>query len=181
MALEGGEDRARRRVKLPARPRVVADAGKAALDGADVLGAEARVAGGEIRPQADAGLGEALPGEELAGIGLALGRDIGVAEDALGRDRVAGQDGAAQRLEGGELRLGKRAIAVLVAGIDQLDADRAVIDVAGAGPEAAPGMPGAPRLVDELPDRAVLLDEVMRADLGVGIAQPVERGGGGLH
>src|SRR5205807_535264 len=43
------------------------------------------------------------------------------------------------------------------------------------------GMKGAPRFGDEPPQRAVFLDEVMGADPGCRVAQPIERRGGALH
>src|SRR5712671_3400686 len=42
-------------------------------------------------------------------------------------------------------------------------------------------MEGAALLRDEPPDRAVFLDDVMRADPGFGIAQPIDRFRGALH
>src|SRR5438067_6685178 len=42
-------------------------------------------------------------------------------------------------------------------------------------------MEGAALLRDEPPDRAVFLDDVMRADPRFGVAQPIDRFGGALH
>src|SRR5438067_12137415 len=102
-------------------------------------------------------------------------------DDAVRRNPVPGQDVAAQSLEGGHLGFGKGAIAPFVAGIDDFDADRAAVEVLLTLPARNPGMEGAALLRDEPPDRAVFLDDVMRADPRFGIAQPIDRLGGARH
>ena len=83
---------------------------------------------------ADAGIVQDAPGKLFAGILLARRRDVGMAEHARRRNRVAGEDAAAQRSHRRDLPLGKIAIAELMAGIGDLDTDRAGIDVGLAGP-----------------------------------------------
>ena len=97
------------------------------------------------------------------------------------RDAPARDDVAAQRLDRLHLRLREFAVAPFVAGIDDLDPDRDVVQTVLAEPARNPGMKGAAFLGHQPPDRAVLLDEIMRADLGLRVAQPVERGFGALH
>src|SRR5215469_10086486 len=97
MALEGGENSA----KLSASRHRIADLGERRR----YIGDGCRAAKG--RPNPDPGGGEPLPREELARILLALGRDVGMSEDARGRDRVAAEDVVAQRLERRDLRLGE--------------------------------------------------------------------------
>ena len=67
---------------------------------------------------------------------------------------------------------GNGAVAELVAGIDDLHADRAGVDVALALPVASARVPGAALLGHQREDAAVLLDQVVGRDLGLGIAQP---------
>src|SRR5438093_5061671 len=91
-ALEGGEPDL-----LGGGGDAIADAGKVGepggmLDHPDAAAAAAQEAGGGGRPQADAGASQARPIEQLAGIGLAVGRDIGMPDDAVGWDPVARQD-----------------------------------------------------------------------------------------
>ena len=80
------------------------------------------------------------------------------------RNAVAREDVAAERDHGVDLRVGEIAVAEFVPGIDDLDADRARIDVGHALPRRHAGMPGAPRFRHELIDAAVLVDEVVRGD-----------------
>ena len=68
-----------------------------------------------------------------------------------------------------------------MAGIDDLDADRGRIEVALALPDADAGMPCASRFRHELHDRAVFLDDIMSGDLGLGVAQQVDRALRGRH
>ena len=85
------------------------------------------------------------------------------------------QDRVEQPLERGHLRLGERREAGERAGVGELDADRARVDVAAPGPAAGAGVPGALVLVDQAPDPAVLGDQVVRRDLRRRVAEPVER------
>jgi hypothetical protein len=66
-------------------------------------------------------------------------------------------------------------IAELMAGIDDLDADAGGIDVGDAAPIAFARVPGALVLVDQPVDRPVLVDTIMRRDLGLGRGHAVER------
>jgi uncharacterized protein (DUF2236 family) len=68
-----------------------------------------------------------------------------------------------------------------VAGIDDLDADRAVVQILLALPARHPRMEGALLLRNETPDRAVLLDDVVRADLCLGVAQAIDCLSRALH
>src|ERR1700761_4146417 len=68
-----------------------------------------------------------------------------------------------------------------MAGIGQLDADRAAVDVAQPSPEGLPGMPGALALIDQPVDRAGFVDQPMAADLGGRIAQPLQSRLGARH
>src|ERR1044071_3615467 len=104
-----------------------------------------------------------------------------MADDAIGRDTPAGDDVAAQPLDRAHLRLREFAIAPFMARIDDLDPYRDVIQIVLAEPARDPGVKRAALLGYQPPDRAVLLDEIMRADLGFRVAQPVERGGGIRH
>ena len=104
-----------------------------------------------------------------------------MADDPVGRDAAAGDDIAAQRLDRAHLLLGEFTVAPFMAGIDDLDPDRDVVQTVLAEPARHPGVKGAAFLGHQPPDRAVFLDEVMRADLGLRVAQPVERVGGALH
>ncbi len=72
-------------------------------------------------------------------------------------------------------------VAELVAGIDQLDADGAGVDVPLAGPAGHAGVPGAPVLGHQLEDPTVLLDHVVGAHLGGGVAETLQRRLARLH
>ena len=88
---------------------------------------------------------------------------------------MAAQNVAAKRLHRLHLRIGKFEVAELVAGIVDLDADRAGIEVGLAGPQALPGMPGALVLAHHLGDAPLLVDEIVAGDLRLLPRQPVER------
>src|SRR5208282_4023171 len=109
---------------------------------------------------------EARPREALARVLLAQRGHVRMPEHACARDRVAREDVLGERLECGDLRLGEIAVAELVARVDELDADRARVDVARTRPEALARVPGAPFLRDEAIAGAVLVDEVMAAHPG---------------
>ena len=53
---------------------------------------------------------------------------------------------------------------------------RAAIQVAFALPARNASVKRAPALGNELPDHAVFFDDIVRADAGTGIAQPLQRG-----
>src|SRR5690349_3630279 len=80
MALERGDDGARHIVEHAGLRHLIADRGEASLCCRGILRDVARL-GTKIGPNPDAGLGEARPVEELAGILLALRRYVGMAED----------------------------------------------------------------------------------------------------
>lgn len=65
-----------------------------------------------------------------------------------------------------DLRIGERAVAVVV----ELDADRGGIDVADGAPAARTRVPGATLVGDQLVQRAVGADEVVRADRAEAVA-----------
>ena len=163
MALERSDGFFQRRVGVVAKAckkrRHLRFAGISALDG----------------PEPDSLPGQCGPGKQFAGIVLAHGRDIAMAQHAPGGNGVAGENAACQFDQRRDLRFGKGAIAEFMAGIDQLDADGAGIDVARAGPIGNARMPGAALFRHQRIDRAILVDHVMRRDFGGGIAHPRQR------
>src|SRR5258708_29481554 len=64
--------------------------GGGALDDSDASAAAAGKTRRRLRPDPDAGASEPWPVKKLAGIALAIGRDIRVPDDAVRRDQVAG-------------------------------------------------------------------------------------------
>ena len=96
-----------------------------------------------LAPMADAAARERVPGEFLAGIALALGCDVGMGENAFATNGAPRRDVAAQRDDGVDLPARKRRQRAVMAGIDDLDADRSGIEIALAAPEADAGVPGA--------------------------------------
>jgi hypothetical protein len=89
-------------------------------------------------------------------------------EHPMGRHLAAEHDAAAQRDHGRGLAQRKIRIAPVMAAIDDLDADRAGIDVFLAGPGRDAGMPGALGFRDALHDTAVFQHDVMRGNVGAG-------------
>src|SRR4029079_4764688 len=86
-------------------------------------------------PMSDAGFTQQGPRKFLARVLLARGRDVGVSQDAIGGDRPApGDDRPAQRDDRRSLTQRKIRIAELMTWIDDLDSDRAGIDVGLACP-----------------------------------------------
>ena len=83
--------------------------------------------------------------------------------------------------DGRDLNLRKIRVAVIMAAIGDLDADRAGVDVRLALPGGDAGMPGAPRLVDELGHGAVLGDDIVAGDLRFRRGEPGDRGLGARH
>src|SRR4029077_10327041 len=180
-ALKGGNDRG-----LVGGTDAVADGreigqGGGALDNADASAPAARKTGRRLRPDPDAGASKAGPVKKLARIALTVGRNVRVADDAVRRDQVAAQDVTAQLFQRRHLFRGKRVITPFVAGIDDLDPERDSIEVALPFPTRAPGVKRPPRLWNEPPDNAVLLDDIMSANPRRRIAEPVECGRGGRH
>ena len=68
-----------------------------------------------------------------------------------------------------------------MAGIVDLDADRAGIEVGLSRPQALAGMPGPLLFGDELGDPSLLVDEVMTRDARLWPRQPIERAFRRLH
>src|SRR5579862_4878818 len=112
MPLERGRDVLERRLRIVAVAREACG---------EIFGL-ARRSGSEAGPHADTELRQPCPGEELAGIGFAHRRHVGMAEHAPGRYRVTLDDPASEVDERGDLIVRERNIAELVAGIDELDA-----------------------------------------------------------
>jgi hypothetical protein len=184
MPLEGRQRLFRRPIQHAGHDDAIAEAGKLALHIGDVPRRAGRPGIGKaqrLRPQADAGAGQPSPVEQLARIDLARRRHVRVTQHAMGRDGMSAEDLRGQRLERLHLRLGKRPIAAGMAGIDQLDADRARVDVGGASPGADPRMPGPPLLRHQPIDRAVLIDAVMGAHPRRRIGHALQRRLGAQH
>ena len=187
MALEGLDHFLEPRAIGAGELHPITEAGKILLELQHLLpfiaGAEALILAQwrGLDPEPDAGSSEPRPIEFLSRIALASRRDIGVGHHPLGPDGVAAQDVEAERLHASHLRLWEIAVAELVAGIMNLDADRAGVEVGFAGPQALPGMPGAFELAHHLGDASILVDKVVAGDLRLFPGQPVERGVRGLH
>ena len=98
-----------------------------------------------------------------------------MADHPMRRDRIAGDQVSAQMFDRSHLRVGEPMISPFVAGIDDFDPEGNGIEVAFALPTRDPRVEGSPVLGDEPPDHAVFFDKIMRADMGVGIAQPLQR------
>ena len=87
-------------------------------------------------------------------------------------DRMPGEDAEAEFADCRHLQGGEGAVAPVVPGIDDLDADAAVVQPAPPVPARHAGMPSALCFGYQTEDRAILLDDIMGGDPGVGIAQP---------
>jgi len=119
-----------------------------------------------LRPKAEAGPGQRDPGKIPAGIVLARGRQILVADDLRRRDVQPRGEVAKQAQQAGDLRLVERLVAVVV----QLDADGGGIEVGEDAPAAGPGVPRAQCVGHQLVDAAVPADQVVRADRSAAVA-----------
>src|SRR5262249_5795564 len=141
-----------------------------------IAGAQALVGAklSRLDPKSDAGTGEAPPIELLAGVTLSAGRNVGMGEHAVWRDSVARENVDTKRLDCLHFGIRKVGIVEVVAGIVNFDADRAGIEVGLARPAALTGVPRALRLGHHLRDAALLVDEIMRRDLGLLARQPLE-------
>ena len=95
-------------------------------------------------------------------IGLALGRDVGMADDVTRLDAMGRQDRPAQLDEGFDLH--RRIVVAIAVQVDDLDADRTQVERLVAAPMRAPGMPGHAVLAHEAIDRAVLGQHIVAAD-----------------
>src|SRR5271169_402215 len=89
-ALESGNVRV-----FDSRPNAITDPAQVG-DGSRAVQYGARPVPGRFRPDTDAGAGETRPVERLAGIGLAIGRNIRMPHHAMRRDRVPRKDLAAE-------------------------------------------------------------------------------------
>ena len=114
---------------------------------------------------ADAAPPERLPRKGLARVALARRRDVGMGEYPLGRDRPARADVARERDRRLDLALGKGRRAAVMARIDDLDPDRGGVQVAFALPRRLARVPRPIAFRDQLVDRAVFPDKIMRRDL----------------
>src|SRR5579871_104523 len=124
-----------------------------------------------LGPHPEPGGGQGSPVEQLARVDLAPGCHVGMADDPRAGDRVARHYAAAEFDERRHLRIRKGPVAEVMAGIDELDADGDAVHVALAAPIADARVPGAPALVHQAIDRALLVDQVMAADLRGGVGQ----------
>src|SRR5450830_956618 len=151
MALEGGDDVARGVVITAGFLDAVAVSAQRALQPRHLVTAVAglerdaiEIERGRAHPMADAGFAQQLPGKLLARILLARRRHVGMSEDPVSGNRAAaGDDRFAERDHRRDLPQRKITIAEFVPRIDDLDADRARIDIGLAGPGRYAGMPGA--------------------------------------
>src|SRR5882672_5360877 len=92
-----------------------------------------------LDPKAKSGPVQAGPRKLLARVALARGGDIRMSQDAFGRDAITGQNPTAERRDGRDLALWKIRIAIVVARIDDFNADRARVDVGFALPTRLAG------------------------------------------
>src|SRR6185295_1426547 len=107
-------------------------------------------------PQPDTVLSKSLPVEAFARVLLAVRRHVAVRDNIPRRNGMARQNAEAQIARRGELQYRKVAIAPFVARIDDLDADRARVQLAVAAPPRHPGMPGAPLFRHQAQHTAIL-------------------------
>ena len=158
---------------------VVAEAFEREIDGAVIVEGIAQPDAG--RGQAQPVFGQPLPREQLARIDLARRGDIGMPHHIGARYGVRLHDTRKQRHQRLELRVGKGAIAEFMPRMVELDADAGRIDVADTAPIAEAGMPGAAILGHQSRDLAHGRNQVMRRNLGLGIAQSRQRARGAFH
>ena len=102
-------------------------------------------------------------GKAFARIGLALRRDVGVADDHGRGNPPAVDDIAAKFRQRGNLLSVETALAERA--VADLDADGGRIDVGDAAPEGDAGMPGAFVFADALINGAVVINDVMSGKL----------------
>ena len=125
-----------------------------------------------LDPEAGAGLRQPRPVELLAGIDLAERGDVGMREHVLGGDAMPSHDVGCERDHRPHLRLGEIRIAARWPDILDLDADRAIVDVALAPPIGDAGVPGAHLFRHHAGDRAVVVDDVVAGDFRHRIGEP---------
>ena len=131
--------------------------------------------------QGEPALGQLPPRKKLAGIFLSRGSDIRMADDISAADPVTVLDVGDQRDERGDLLVGERPIAELMARIDDFDADARRIDIGHSSPARLTRVPGAVRLIDEAVNRTVFVNEIVTGNLSFGRGQPIERAFGVRH
>jgi hypothetical protein len=181
MALEGGDDRAHRRVEVAGDRLLVAVERQHRLQGLDRLagvahGEEAAIPHRRRRhPVPDAFARQPLPGKVFARILLACRRHVGMGEHTGSGDRAPDDDVAGQRDDRGNLRFRIGRQPAGMAGMSDLDADGAGVDVAHARPGSGARVPGPVGLRHHLHDASVLEHEVMGRDLGGRVAQALQR------
>src|SRR6516162_7599684 len=95
--------------------------------------------------------------------------------DAVWRDREAREKSAGETLDRGHLFFRERTVTPLMAGVDDLDPDRDLVEVAAARPRRSASMKRLQRLGNEPPDRPVLLDDKVSADPRLGITHSLDR------
>ena len=126
-------------------------------------------------------LGQLPPRKQLARVLLARRSDVGMADDIAAADAMPVLDVGHQGNQRGDLLVGERPVAELVAGIHDLNSDACRIDVGDATPARLAGVPGALRFVDQAVDRAIFVDEIVARHPGLGRGQAVERALGVRH
>ena len=85
-------------------------------------------------------------------------------QDPQRRDRPPCHHRRAEPFQRQILRLGEWPVAPFMTGIDNLDADRTVVQPLPPLPAAHPRMPGSLPFVDQAQGAPVLVDEVMSTD-----------------
>ena len=96
-------------------------------------------------------------------------------EHPVRRNLVAGKDRTTKRDQRFDLRLWIARQTSGMAGIGNLDSDRARVDVLRRAPAGFAGVPGAPPLRHERDRAAVGVDEIVRRDMARGVAEPAKR------
>src|SRR3546814_11778961 len=99
----------------------------------------------------------------------------------VGADGVPADDAEREFAHGAHLYRRERPVAPLVAGIDDLDADRHVVEPSPALPIRHARMPRPTVFGDQAVDGTVLLADIVRADPRRGVAGPVDRLPAGAH
>ena len=107
--------------------------------------------------------GQLGPRETQAGIDLALGRDVGMADDVARHDGgMAADDAAAKLDQSGDLDSG--IVVAIAVQVHDLDADRGGVQSLAATPMRTAGMPGDAIFGHQPIGGAVLCQDVVCAD-----------------
>ena len=185
MALEGPQHRRQRRVQRALGRHLVADMRQRRPHIAQRRRIPHRAAGAEIghilRPQPDPVARQPLPVEFLAGVVAPVRRHVAMADEIARRHLMARQDLQAQIAHRHQLQHRKVAVAEFMPRIDDLDADRPIVQPALAAPAGNPGMPGASPLRHQAQHIPVLVHQIVAGYLRRRIAQPLHRLARGLH